>query len=397
MLRAAATLRGLGMDPLVLAVVSTLERRAREDIEGIPIVRIEPVSPAVRVIRHLRRRPAASATRASAANPSAAPSSAPHTARRVTGLVRLHRWLTTLSYYRLGAREVLRRRPELVHCNDYNTMWIGVFARLVTGARVVYDAHELWPDRNQRPEPRAWLLACEWLFVRVAHRTITTSPGYAEVMARRYRIPPPQVVRNIPARVAPLPTEHRPARNGAVTAVYVGAVTTNRGLEEAVQALAHSSDLRLRVIGPGRDDYRAGIAELAARVGVADRLELLDPVPPGELVDCIRDADAGLALIQPGCLSYQLSLPNKIFEYLAAGLPVVGSDLPVMGAFIRDERVGLTAAPHDPAAIARAIERLGDPALGESLRARVAEVAARLTWDREAAALAGVYTGVLGG
>ena len=59
----------------------------------------------------------------------------------------------------------------LVHCNDYNTMWVGVLARLWYGrTAVVYDSHELWPDRNLRPEPRWWLMLCEALFVRVHTR-----------------------------------------------------------------------------------------------------------------------------------------------------------------------------------------------------------------------------------
>ena len=90
------------------------------------------------------------------------------------------------------------QRPALIHCNDYNTMWVGVAARAMGGTAVLYDSHELWPDRNLRPEPRWWLLACESLFVRCAHRVITASPGYAEVISRRYRIEPPKVVRNIP-------------------------------------------------------------------------------------------------------------------------------------------------------------------------------------------------------
>ena len=78
-------------------------------------------------------------------------------------------------------------------------MWIGVAAKLARGTPVVYDSHELWADRNGRPEPRAWLLAAEALFVRVADEVVTTSPGYAEELARRYRIAPPTLVRNLPA------------------------------------------------------------------------------------------------------------------------------------------------------------------------------------------------------
>jgi hypothetical protein len=72
-------------------------------------------------------------------------------------------------------------------------------ARLL-GARVVYDSHELWADRNGRIESRRALIALEALWVRLAHATITTSPGYAEVLARRYRVPRPGSCATLPPR-----------------------------------------------------------------------------------------------------------------------------------------------------------------------------------------------------
>ena len=153
-------------------------------------------------------------------------------------LTRLHRWLRTLDFYRRAIRVFTQQRPALVHCNDYNTMWVGVWARLRGGTAVVYDAHELWPDRNLRPEPRWWLLACEALFVRAAHRTLTASPGYARVMSRRYRVPAPTVVRNIPAVDSAGGGEGERSAEGDGAVVYVGALTRNRGLEVAIEALA---------------------------------------------------------------------------------------------------------------------------------------------------------------
>ncbi len=145
------------------------------------------------------------------------------------------RLLVTGSFYFQGIARVVRRRPALVHANDYNTMWIGVAAKLLVGSRVIYDCHELWADRNGRPEWRPWLIACEALFVRVADVTITASPGYAQAIASRYRVAPPRVVRNIPR--VPL---HAPGRNGnrnPPVAVYLGGVMPGRGLEQAIEAL----------------------------------------------------------------------------------------------------------------------------------------------------------------
>jgi hypothetical protein len=162
----------------------------------------------------------------------------------MTAAIRLHRWLRTLDFYRRAIGIVRRTRPALIHCNDYNTMWVGVAARAMGGIVVVYDSHELWPDRNLRPEPRWWLLACEALFVRCAHITITASPGYAEVMARRHRITQPKVVRNIPAsrpggaaEQVEDPVQASGGSNHSV-ALYVGALTSGRGLETSIKAMA---------------------------------------------------------------------------------------------------------------------------------------------------------------
>ncbi|HKO38074.1 MAG TPA: glycosyltransferase, partial [Solirubrobacterales bacterium] len=251
---------------------------------------------------------------------------------------RLRRLVTTADYYRRGVALVRRTRPDLIHANDYNTAWIGLAGKLLAGSRFVYDSHELWPDRNLRPEWRPWLLLCEALFVRAADAVVTTSPGYAEVISSRYRIAQPTVVRNLPEWRAE--TGGPRAAGDPPLAVYFGAVTRNRGLPAALRALALVPELRLRIVGPEAWGYRATLAELAAELGVAERLELLDPVAPEQAPAMLGDADVGLALIEPACLSYEMTLPNKLYEYVAAGLPVLSSEVPVLAREVREHGVG---------------------------------------------------------
>jgi glycosyltransferase involved in cell wall biosynthesis len=393
-LREADTLESLGYRPEVIAVVSDHHPEPEATVEGRRIRRLSPGSPFSWLRSRLRRGravgQATGAGDAAVAEVSVADGGGP--VRSL--LVRIHRWLRTLDYYRRAIAVLRAERPALVHCNDYNTMWVGVAARLLGGGTaVVYDAHELWPDRNLRSEPRWWLLACEALFVRCAHRTITASPGYADVIARRYRVARPQVIRNIPdlAQVPP-PAE---APQGEATFVYVGAVTRNRGIEVSIEALAQVPGARLRLLGPSRADYRTELERLAARQGVADRVEFAGAVPPGRVIESMREATAGLSLIQPACLSYELSLPNKIFEYALAGLPVLVSDLPVMGVFVDEHRLGLRARPDDPSDVAAKLAELMRPDRNRELRAAVAEAAAELRWDRESSLLGATYTEAL--
>jgi glycosyltransferase involved in cell wall biosynthesis len=336
--------------------------------------------------------------------------------------LRLRRLAVTASYYAQGVVLCRRTAPALVHANDYNTMWIALGAKLLCSSRVVYDCHELWADRNRRPEWRPWLVACEALFVRAADVTITASPGYAGAIASRYRVPAPAVVRNIPVATttAAVPTATAtpavptatatpavptvattPARPGGsgdgALAVYVGGLMPGRGLEEGMRALALAPGLRMRLVGPGGEGYRAALRRLADELGIAGRLEISAPVAPGDVVTAIAGADLGLMLIQPVCRSYELTLPNKLFEYAAAGLPILASDLPVIGPIVRENALGEAVAPDDRQAIAQAMGRLLDPQRNRELRARVLEFARLNTWERERETLAAAYETAMSG
>jgi glycosyltransferase involved in cell wall biosynthesis len=264
----------------------------------------------------------------------------------------------------------------------------------VTGARLVYDSHELWPDRNLRPEPRGWLLLCEALFVRLADEVITTSPGYARVLARRYRIAEPRLVRNVPDWRAERAADRAP--DAAPLAVYFGAITRNRGLATALRALALAPELRMRFVGPEAWGYRAELERLATELGIVERLELLDPVPPERAAEVLADADLGLALIEPVCLSYEMTLPNKLYEYVAAGLPVLSSEVPVLAAEVREHDLGLVVDPADPAAVAAAIEVMVDPVAQVRYREGAERLAAEAFWGKEQSRLIDLYSSTVG-
>lgn len=389
-LRAARVLRDSAFEPKVVAVMSTGERRATQVMDGIPVLRLDPNSP-LSWLRSRWRRPTA---RAPAPAPVPATTGAAGTRPPGYGaLVRVHRWLRTLDYYRRALGVVRRERPALIHCNDYNTMWIGVLSRFVGRPAVVYDTHELWPDRNLRPEPRAWLVACEWLFVRSADAVVASSPGHADVVARRYRRPRPHVVRNIPLARGACRLERAAEPD---VAVYVGAIAPNRGLEQMLEAMALVDGLRLRIMGPAREGYVAGLLRTAVALGVAERVEIVAPVPSDEVVRSIGGAAFGVALFQPTCLSHRLVAPNKVFEYLTAGLPSLVSDLPVIRAFVDEHHVGRAVDPDRPEAIAAGARSLLDATTNGELRAAVAVAARTVTWENERRILDAAYAQAIG-
>ncbi len=374
---------------LVIGAASDSAPAGEFELSGARVVRLSALPRSLSTIRGAvegwRRSPAGGVVATGAPKPSpAAIEEPPGSSLSPRGRVR--RIVVGFVWTVRAARLTITARPELVHANDWNTMSAGVLAKLVCRCALVYDSHELWAERNGRWEWQPWLIACEWLFVRFADTVITTSPGHARALAERYRIPMPTVVRNLPEQIAPPRDRDAPTER---TLAYVGGLMPGRGLEQAIDALALLHSVRLRAIGPGARGYRQGLIDRAARLGVADRLELCDPVLPAELVGELAGADVGLCLIQPVCRSYALALPNKLFEYVAAGLPVLCSDLPVMAGVVRGAGLGEVVPHQDPAAIAVGALKLLDG--GPDIAADVARFACANRWRDEAPILERLY------
>jgi glycosyltransferase involved in cell wall biosynthesis len=369
--RAATVLADEGFAITIIGSVTASAPAQRDRVGGIDVIRLRARSP----IGVLRR-----------ATGGALPA----------GTVAAHRSLTALDWNRRALGHLRRLRPTLIHANDHNTMWPALAARALTGARVVYDSHELWPDRNGRREWRPWLIAAERRFVRYADAVTTASPGYAEVLAKRYRIAPPVLVRNIPRTTSRSSSGERQL-SGPPTLAYAGGLMPGRGLEPAIRVLALIPELRLQLIGSGAADYIASLRFAAAHMGVAERLEFVPAVAPDALIDALRGAAAGLCLIEPICLSYELALPNKLFEYAAAGVPVLASDLPVIRATVREWEIGEIADSGDDHAIAAALRRLLADERRNAVRENLGRFIADNSWALERDHLAHAYRTALSG
>jgi len=391
---------------LVLGVATATAPAGAAVVEGVQVLRLPARPPGLTRLLGLTARVNGAAPAPANGAITAAPA--------LTWAARLRRILSGLSFSRQAFSVARQTRPELVHANDWNTMWTGLAIKLGFGARLVYDSHELWPDRNGRWEWRPWLLAGEALFMRVADEVITSSPGYAEELASRYRVSRPLVVRNIPepcTAAGSSSPSHRASQEllssighsqlagppSPPRVVYVGGLMPGRGLEQMIDSLPLLPDVRLCAIGPGASRFRMDLLRRARAAGVEDRVVLRAPVAPGDVRGVLLGAAAGLCLIQPICRSYELSLPNKLFEYAAAGVPVLASDAPVIAAVVRAHGLGQVVAGDGPRAIATSLERLLAPEGWRLASERAGAFAAGNDWRAEADALAGVYGRVVNG
>jgi len=313
-----------------------------------------------------------------------------------------------LGWYWLGAvRHLSGWKPDAVHANDGNTLAPAVMLRALVGSRVVYDSHELWRHRNVRQDrvlaPMVEAMI-ERIGVRASSGVITVSPSIVEWLRRRYRLPqPPTLVRNIPHRRGPVPApqqgrlrELAGLPEDSLVIAYCGGITTGRGLEETVDALAElPRHAHLVMLGPIAPAYLEGLLRRAHDAGVAERVHAVGTVPSPEVPEALADADVSVVFVRPICLSYRYSLPNKLFESIHAGLPVVAADLPDTAAIVRHHGVGEVFGPERPDQLAEAILRV--VSAGAHYRAASRAAAGDLDWQNESAALVGLYRRVLEG
>jgi glycosyltransferase involved in cell wall biosynthesis len=301
------------------------------------------------------------------------------------------------------ARRAAAARPEVIHAHDAAMLLPGLLAARRCGARLVYDSHELATGVPYRGG--AWpavVATAERLGAPRADATITVSTGIAARLSERYRLrAEPVVVRNLPdlppPGAAPAPDLRRVLGIGdAPLIVHQGAATPGRGCETLLDAMTLLPEAHLLLLGAAGPHAENLIGSAAAR-GLAPRTHLLAPVAPEALLSHTAQADVGVSLLEDSCENHRLALPNKLFEYLAAGLPVVVSDLPEAARLVRERGVGWCAAPGDPASVAAtlrtALARRGD----EALRDRLGRAAAELSWQREKQRLLAVYEDLAAG
>ena len=183
--------------------------------------------------------------------------------------------------------------------------------------------------------------------------------------------------------------------------LYQGGLGPGRGIEQLLAALP-TLPAEAVVVLLGYGPLRDTLLERVDAAGPAGRVHVLDAVPPAELLDWVACADVAVAAIQPTTLNHRLSTPNKLFEALAAGVPVVASDFPAMRAIVLDDPdgpLGAVCDPTDPAAIAAAVSRLLalDPASTADLRARCLRAAhVRYSWEAQLEVLLGVCGSLAG-
>jgi glycosyltransferase involved in cell wall biosynthesis len=344
--------------------------------------------------------PVASTTHADIPPLATAPSQIGHRIRPVDdGMFYLRYFLYA---YHIAALS-LDSRPDIIHAHDLYTLPAAILLARRTGAKVIFDAHEIETERIPPlpAEKKDFIDRLERSLFRETDAIVVCCESSADFYGERLQKDRPSVVMNAPvlsttkeADVCSLEVIDRLRSEGeAEIIIYTGGVGREaRGLHIAAAALAHLPNAHLIILGPRHPANDEWLMGEASSLGVSDRLHLIPPVSHSEVVDSVKKADVGICLIQDASLSYRYAMPNKLFEMAFAGLPLCVSELPEMGRFVRELDAGVTVDQTNPRAVAQAIRHLMDHrdqyVLGENGKEILMD---KYSWPAQKRVLWGLY------
>ena len=308
-----------------------------------------------------------------------------------------------------GAIRLARTPADVYHAHDVKGLPACYIAARLHHKPLIFDSHEIpLDDPNITRWHRLSALATRVLTRMLPRCTgvITASPLYAREIHNEFHYHPEiTLVRNVPLyREIPKSDrlrQHLGLGPGVRIALYQGNIQANRSLDQLVHAAAFlNPDIVIVMMGRAVESTRIQLEELIASKGVADRVKIIPAVPYAELLDWTASADIGLTIFQPGYTrSIRYCLPNKLFEYLMAGLPVLSSQLDAIAELLETYDVGQVLPSLEPSDVGSSINAmLADSAALTRMHNNALHAARQeFNWEIEKHRLLELYETILSG
>jgi glycosyltransferase involved in cell wall biosynthesis len=289
----------------------------------------------------------------------------------------------------------LREHPDVVNVHALALLPLGVIVKLFSGARLVYDAHELESEveglRGLRQVLSRWV---ERICLPAVDLTITVGPLIRDWYRDRYRIANVVAVLNCPPfaiveRRKRLRDELGIAPHQAIY-LYQGALCAGRGIELLLESFENSDGGSAVLVCMGYGELAEDIIRASAR---CPRIFYFPAVPPSRVLEYTVSADVGFVLTgidDPQCLNNQFCLPNKLFEYGMAGVPMICSPMREMTTLMTEYGIGVVIDAATPAAVGRAVRGIHG-LQRDALRQRLVEFARRFCWEEQERVMIDAY------
>lgn len=285
-----------------------------------------------------------------------------------------------------GVKEaIINYEPDVIHANDLNALIPAYLASRKLNCKLVYDSHEINVENytsNGRASTANFMKRLERYLVEHVDLMICVSNAAAEYFASEYHIKKPMVVTNCSLKKETLIDV--PNKHAGFEVINHGQFYEGRGYEEMIEAaemLSQYKEIRICVRGFGRleDSMRSRVKEKGLKNFI-----FYPPVNVEKLIPEASHSHVGIAITKPICLNFEMSVSNKLFEYVAAGLPVIMSDIPEHRYLNEKFDFGLILPDNTPKSLADAVIKLYlDQELYERLAANSKKMSQELNWENE--------------
>ena len=291
---------------------------------------------------------------------------------------------------------LLFKRCDILIANDLDTLLPNYLVSKWRRKKLVYDSHEYFCGElsvvNNPVSHKVWSAIERFCFPKLK-TVITVSQSIVDQYEKEYGIRP-YLVRNIPPAGNSFTVTATRESLGMPTDKPVlllqgAGINEGRGGEEIVQSMQYLPDYHLFIVGEGT--VVPQLKQMTKEMNLQDRITFVPRQTPDKLFNYTSLADIGMAIDTDISANLRFSLPNKIFEYIKAGTPMVVSDLVERARIVRQYNVGVVAEKVTPEAIAQAVKQLAEPTRLAECRENCKIAAQELTWENEEKVLEEVY------
>ncbi len=292
---------------------------------------------------------------------------------------------------------LLSRKVDVLAANDLDTLPANYLISRIRRKKLIYDSHEYFtevPELVGRDFVKnTWTRIEKWILPKIEY-SYTVCESIAKIYGEKYGIDM-HVVRNFPLYIKDLPkpvVEIRQANEKII--IYQGSLNLARGLELAIHAMKFITNAKLVIIGDG--DITDDLRRIADKPELHDKVIFFERMPYEELITYTVQADLGISLEEKMGLNYYYALPNKLFDYIQARVPVLVSDFPEMARIVNDYGIGMTADTSDPKQLASLFKEMTENQEKRKMWKQNLEKAAKeLCWEKEEKRLLEIYSRII--
>ena len=291
---------------------------------------------------------------------------------------------------------LLFQKADVLHANDLDTLFANWLVSKIRKKEIIYDSHEYFtgvPEIQQRPlVKKTWEKIEKLIFPKLKY-VFTVNQSIANIYKNKYNVEV-KVLRNLPFKNKIEKTQTKESLNLPLNKniiILQGAgINIDRGAEELLEAIAISDNLFLCIVGSG--DVIDILKKRSCSKDLINKVLFTGKLNYPDMMQYTMNATVGVSLDKDTNINYRLSLPNKIFDYVKAGIPVVCSNLFEVVAVVNQFQIGLISPSHKPEDILNTINKLIDSNDENQYKPNLQKAMEVLNWENEVKVLINTYS-----